>query len=170
MAIIEGGVVIPGALHRVPADGVQDAQVSDEFKGADNGLGVRRTARFEFNPSANTGERTVGAHGLGVTIPAKAIIVGGVIDVITTFASAGADAGTIAVSVEGANDIVSAIAISDGTNPWDADIRAIVPKNNTPETTGIKLATTAKEVTATVAGQALTAGKFVGFLDYYISE
>lgn len=132
-----------------------------------DGLHAVRVARFTFNPTATAGMRTIAAHGLGVTLPAKAIILDGVIDVITTFVSAGADAGTIAISVEGAGDIVVAIAISNGANPWDAGRQAIVPLNSAA--TAVKT-TVAREVTATVAVQALTAGKLVGFLRYVVSE
>lgn len=156
LAIANGGVAT-GQL----ADGaVTDAKISDD-------LSIMRVASATFDPSANTGERTIDAHGLGVTIPDNAIVVGGFVDVITTFTSAGADAGTIALSVQSANDIVSAIAISNGGNPWDAGLHAIIPKANTPESTGIKM-TDNREVTATVAEQALTAGKAVVYL-YYVN-
>jgi glycine betaine/choline ABC-type transport system substrate-binding protein len=56
------------------------------------------------------------------------------------------------------------VAISTGTS-WDAGFQAIIPKNNTPESTGIKL-TAAREITATVAVEALTAGKCDIFVEY----
>ena len=124
-------------------------------------------ARATFDPSANAGERTIAAHDLGVTLPDNAIVIGGFVDVITTFTS-GTDVGTVAISVEGANDIVSAIAINDGGNPWDAGKQAIIPKANTPESTGVKT-TAARAITATVAVEELTAGKLVLFLLYVVS-
>jgi len=127
------------------------------------GNGVRRTARAVFDASSGA---AIGAHGTGVSIPANAIIVGGVVDVNTTFADGVADAATIAISVKGANDIITATAIATGTS-WDAGLHAIIPKNNTPEVTGIKIGTAAKEITVTVAGVALTAGKMNIYLDYY---
>jgi hypothetical protein len=128
---------------------------------------VIRVAQFTFDPSLTAGMRTVGAHGLGVSLPAKAIILDGVIDVITTFQSAGADAGTIALHVEGAGDIVVGIAIADGGNPWDAGLHMVVPVVSVA--TMVKT-TVAREITATVALQALTAGKLHGFLRYVVSE
>jgi hypothetical protein len=50
------------------------------------------------------------------------------IDVLTTFQS-NTDAATIAIQVEGANDIVTAVAISDGANPWDAGLHDVKPVN-----------------------------------------
>lgn len=132
--------------------------------GAADGLGMLRVARATFDPSANAGERTIGAHGLGVTIPDDAIVVGGFVEVNTAFDSAD-DTATVAISVEGANDIITAAAVSGA--PWSTTGRkAIVPKANTPESTAIKLSA-AREITATVAVQALTAGKLTAFL-YYV--
>lgn len=131
--------------------------------GAHAGLGV---ARAFFDPSANSGQRTVGAHLLGVKLPNKAIIVGGFVQVVTTFTSA-TDGATVAIHAQSANDLVSAVAISNGGNPWDAGLHAIIPKSNTPESTGIAL-TAEREITATVASEALTAGKALIVLHYVI--
>lgn len=131
--------------------------------GAENGLGMLRVARATFDPSATASQRTVAAHGLGVTIPDDAIVVGGVVEVNTAFTSAGGTA-TIALMVNAANDIITAAAVSGA--PWSTiGLKAIIPKANTPESTGVKL-TAAREITATVAVQALTAGKLTVFLYY----
>src|SRR5574337_1832176 len=79
--------------------------------GSDIGLGVLHVARFEYdgaaNASAGVSNLTVAAHGVGVTLPIHAIVVGGFVDVNTAFASVNSTA-TIAIKVEGANDIISA--------------------------------------------------------------
>lgn len=152
------GDCIDGLLLPAAASGSAAAGTAD-------GLSSLRVARATFDPSSTAGLRTIAAHGLGVTIPDDAIVIGGFIEVNTTFTSA-TDAATIAVSVEGANDIRAAVAISTGTS-WDAGKQAIIPKANTPETTGVKL-TAAREITATVAVEALTAGKFTIFLYYVV--
>ena len=150
-----------------------------------NGNQVPLLVSAVFDPSANTGERTVAAHGLGVYLPPKAIIKRAWVDVITTFTSAGADAGTIALHVQAADDIVAAIAISDASNIWDAGIHgsklgfpnlgADAAHDSALEVAalfaGVMLKTTAeRELTATVATQALTAGKLVLFVEYVMSE
>jgi len=153
---------------------IEDANVTVEklsasAQGTADGLGFMRAARFTFDPSANTGERTIAAHGLGVTLPDNAVVLGGYIEILTTFQSAGADAGTIALSVEGANDLVTATAISSGTF-WDAvKGKVVVPDalNAAGVATSIKTSA-AREITATVGSQALTAGKLVGWLFYVI--
>lgn len=128
------------------------------------GLGVLRVAQFTFDAGV-VANRTIAAHGTGVILPAHAIVVGGFIDVNTAFTSADGNAGTIAISVQAANDIQTAAAVS-GAPYSTIGRKAIIPKANTPESTSVK-ASTAKAITCTVAGQALTAGKLTGYL-YYV--
>lgn len=133
-----------------------------------NGLGVMGLARFTYDPTTTAGLRTIGAHGTGVTLPDNAIVIGGFVEVMEHFHSEGADAGTIAISVEGANDIITAAAVS-GAPYSSTGLKAIIPKSNTPESTGVKT-TAAREITCTVAGQNLLSGKLVGFLHYVVSD
>ena len=114
------------------------------------GLGVLRVARFVFD-CATVGNRTIAAHGTGVTIPIHGIVVGGFIDVNTAFTSA--------------NDVISAAAVS-GAPYSTIGRKAIIPKANTPESTSLK-ASAAREITCTVAVEALLTGKLTGYL-YYV--
>lgn len=155
----------PGA-GTLAAGGVGESSLGAAFVGSADGLGVLRVARATFDPSGTAGHRTIAAHGLGVIIPDNAIICGGFVDADITATSA-TDAATIALSAQGANDLVSAIAISNGANPWDAGLHPLIPKANTPETTGIKL-TAAREIVATVAVEALTAGHFTVFVYFVV--
>jgi hypothetical protein len=149
------------------------------------GTVVKEMAVATFDPSANTAQRPVGAYGLGVYLPAKAIILRAWVDVVTTFTSAGADAGTIAIHAQAADDIIAAIAISDATNVWDAGIHgskigypnlgADAAHDSAVEVAalfaGTMVKTTAiREITATVAVQALTAGKANIYVEYVISD
>lgn len=149
-----------------------------------NGIVAPRVAQAVFDPSANTGERTVAAHGLGVYIPDNAIIKRVWIDVVTTFTSAD-DSATIAVHAQSANDIVSAIAISDASNVWDAGIRgskigfpnfgADAAHDSALEVAALFAAsmlklTAERELTVTVATQALTAGKMVVYVEYLLGD
>lgn len=87
--------------------------------------------RCVFDPSATSGDRTIAAHGCGLVIPKGAVVTFAAYKVLTTFTSS-TDAATIAVSIVGANDVVSAIAISNGGNPWDAAVaQETVPKVET---------------------------------------
>jgi hypothetical protein len=159
-ADVEKVAAITASANELNAASDQTVQNADGF----HPIQIAR-ATYDFAEHAGA----IGAIGLGITLPDKAVVVGGFVDVITTCQTEGADAGTMALSVESANDIVAAIAVSEGTNPWDAGLHAIVPKSNTPETTGVKL-TAAREITATIGGQAFTAGKFVVFLHFVVSD
>lgn len=125
-----------------------------------------------FNPGDVAGERSQAAHELiGEAIPFGATILRYWYKVESTFTSAGADAGTIALSLTGwTGDLKAAVAISDAANPWDAD-QAISAKpaaaaNNTltSPTAG------ASHVVATVAVQNLTAGKMLVMVEYSLSK
>lgn len=144
----------------------------------------KRMVKATFNPSADTTQRAQAAHVIE-SLPKNAIVTGVYYDVITTFTSAGGDAGTIAISLIGANDIVSAIAINDGGDPWDAgrhgtlvgypDLVNEAAHDSQAEVTalfvGTWLKTTAvSKLTVTTAVQNLTAGKMNIFLEYFISE
>jgi hypothetical protein len=151
----------------------------------------KQVVKATFNPSAVTTERTIAAHGLGVFIPMNAVITNVFYDVVTTFTSAANDTATIAIHIMTANDCVSAIAISNVTNPWDVSIHTTkvgaptlseFHASNNP--TAVQYATTLVsapaltmiktdancEITATVAVQALTAGKLNIFVEYVMSE
>lgn len=147
------------------------------------GLGVRNVAVGVFDPSAVTGDRTIAAHGLGVYVPDNAVITKVWYDVVTTLTSA-TDAATVALHVQSAGDILAAIAISDATNVLDAGIRgtkigfpnfgADTAHDSQVEVAALFAAsylkmTAEREITATVAVEALTAGKIVVFVEYIIS-
>lgn len=149
-----------------------------------NGSSPRRVASAVFDPSANTSQRPIAAYGLGIYIPSAAIVTKFWYDVITTFTSA-TDAATIAVHIQSANDLIAAIAISDATNMWDAGIHAgkvgfpnlgaDAAHDSQVEVAALFAATALKataerEITATVAVEALTAGKAVFFCEYVLSE
>ncbi len=126
------------------------------------GLNMKRTAKAIYNLAAGFG---TGAHTLGVTIPTKAFVTGMWYWVETTFTSA-TDAATIAISIQGADDCVSAIAISDGSNPWDTTSTPVegIPKI---EDTSTWLATSqARLITVTTAVETLTDGVMHIYVDY----
>jgi hypothetical protein len=133
-----------------------DASVEDVYA---DGVGLQRVARATWDFAVDGG--AISAIDLGVNIPANSIIVGGVLDVQTTCTSSG-DLGTGAISVEGADDIVAAVAIGTGT-PWDQGIQVIIPKWTAA--TMVKT-TDAAAITFTIAVEAFTAGKFTISLFY----
>jgi hypothetical protein len=132
---------------------------------ADGPMSLSRWAKAEYDFAVDGG--TISAIDLGVTIPDNAIIVGGFIEVVTTCTTASTDNGTMAISVEGANDIVTATAVSAGGNIWDAGLHDIIPDST--GSTAVKTSQ-ARNVTATIATAAFTAGKFNVWLEYVIGE
>lgn len=136
---------------------ILDRQDYSKADGAE-GHGKVKTAVALYDFATDGG--AAGDISLGTILPDNAIILNGRIDILTAMASAGG-AGTIALKLAGANDILSAV---------DADtlsgIVATVPVGSAA--TSFKL-TAAKTLTATVGTEALTAGKFMVFLDYYVS-
>lgn len=155
-----------------------------------DGLTVTKVAVATFdtasNDSAGVSNKTAAAHGLSVYLPDNAIVIRSWYDVITTFVTAD-DSGTIALKVEGANDLVSAISIVDGTNVWDAGMHGTLTAGTTTLTeaapptrtavvnaadlaAGLIKLTAERELTATVAVQALTAGKLVLYVEYVLSD
>jgi len=119
--------------------------------------------------AAGTGNQTftsvtaIGQHYLGVTLPDNALVVGGGVEVLTTFADGADDSATLALSIQGANDLVTATAISAGGNIWDAGNRDIVPDNT--GSTAIKLSA-ARELLVTIADDQISAGKMRVWLLY----
>ena len=113
------------------------------------------SATFDATVAAN---RTVGAHALGVSVPANMLVVGGCVDVLKTFTDGASDTATIAIHVVGANDIVSAVSIAASGNAWDQGRHDIIPDG-----TGSSFVKTteASAITATVGDAALTDGKAV---------
>jgi hypothetical protein len=85
-------------------------------------------------------------------IPANAIILGGVVEVDTAVTSGGA--GTLAIQVEAAGDIVAAAAVSGA--PWSTTGRKSVIPAFTGATT-VKT-TVARPIVVVIAAATLTAG------------
>jgi len=134
------------------------------FQGED-GLGFLGVARIVFD-TVDPSNKTVGAKVTTFQLPAHAVIVGGFFDVNTAFTSA-ANTAQIAISVEAANDIQTAAAVS-GAPYSTIGRKAITPKANTPESTSVKT-TIARSITFTISVQDLTAGKLTLFLYFVVS-
>jgi len=135
----------------------QEARVNGFLKTVNDNLACQIKVAYATYDCAIAANLAIAAHGLGVIIPDGAFIMGGFVDVITKFDSDSTDAGELAISVLGADDIIAATAVS-GAPYSTTGKKAIVPKFNTPESTGI-LTTSAKEITVTVSVEAMLTGK-----------
>lgn len=100
---------------------------------------------------------------MGATnIPSGATIMGGFVDVHTQLTSGGS--ATIAVQVNAANDILTAVAVAS----WTAGVKNILPAPTTGALTASTAVrtTAARDISVVIATAALTAGKFSVVLYY----
>ena len=150
--------------------------MAQEFK-------TKRVAKVTFDA---TGGKAIASYGTGLVIPKGAIVTDCYYNVKTTFTTASADAGTIALTIASDGDVKAAIAVSDASDVWDAGIHCgligspAVGSNASTLDAGTALIYTArkasslllltenKELTVTVATQALTAGVMDIFVEYVI--
>jgi predicted RecA/RadA family phage recombinase len=118
-----------------------------------------------------TAGKAIGSHLFGPEFPDNSRVTNSLIEVITTFETAGADAGTIGVgfNTDDAGGLVTPIAVSDGSNPWDAGMQACIQDGGLVANVAEKL-TAARQLEAVVAVQNVTAGKFLIWGDYVLSE
>ena len=92
----------------------------------------------------------------GTPIPPGSTIIGGYVDVLTQLISGGA--ATIACQVEGAADILSAIAVAS----WTAGRKNVLPAPSSGDLTAATVVrtTAARDISIVIGAAALTAGKF----------
>jgi hypothetical protein len=180
---VSGGTsfLYPSGTGNYPqADGYTEYVVSESFATVVSMVGAEtnsaqpvRQVKLKFDA---TGGKAVGTYtlvdadtGAAVTLPVGAIITRSFYEVQTTFTTAGSDAGTIALGITGsANAIKAAVAVSDGADPYDAGYVEGI-QVGTAATFAAKNASTAKSFIATVATQALTAGKLVLVVEYVVT-
>lgn len=97
-------------------------------------------------------------------VPAGAQIIGGWYKILTTFTSAASTA-TLAISLVGANDLVTAIAINDASAPWTIDLTKDRPLKS------IATVLSANQRVKIISGvQAVTAGKLIGVVNWILPE
>lgn len=132
--------------------------------GVSEGTQGLKTAVGEYDFAVDAG--AIGAISmrssgvLGSVLPNGSVIMGGYIEVDTLLTSGGA--ATVAISVEAANDIQTAITVAGA--PWSTTGRKSVIPAFTGATT-VKT-TAARQITATIAAFTVTAGKFRVVLFY----
>jgi hypothetical protein len=118
-----------------------------------------RVAKVVYDVAADGG--TIGARGLGVFLPAKALIKQAWFYVDTQFVDAGT--GTVALSCEDANNIYTATDITgQAVGTVTSGAATGVAANM------VKAIAAQCEITATVAGAAQTAGKLTLWVEYVV--
>lgn len=133
-----------------------------------DGLHPTRIARATYDLAVLGGVQ--GVIALGVTLPDNAIVTRAWYEVLTTLQSA-TDAATVSVDIptDDVAGIVAAIAIDDISDPWDAGLHEAI-QDGTATNYSTKT-TAARELSITIAGgEDLTAGKFIVFCEYVVSD
>jgi hypothetical protein len=167
-------------------DNVIDGMATASFKGtgyAHHGAGVDgpqelKLLRVTYDPASDSNVRSVATHSMEETLPNNAIVINCYYVVHTTFESgAGNDAATIGIGIsnDDVNGIVAAIAISDGTNPWDSASGALSGDGCIQDGTvgnASEVTTAARTIDFTVANEAIDAGtgKLVLYLEYLVTD
>ena len=154
MAVITGNRAMPGTRSRVGSPTAENSAGVPVYSGVVSAV----RARYDFAVDGGA-VGTIALVGATV-IPSGAVVLGGFVDVITPPTSGGA--GTAAIQVEAANDVVAAAAVSGA--PWSTTGR----KSVIPAFTGASSlkTTAARDVSLVVATAALTAGVFDVYLFY----
>lgn len=127
-------------------------------------LGPVKVKKFVFDSQAGDNDSSTvdsGVHGLGVYLPAGAVIVRSYLYVNTQLADSGS--GTVAFHCEDANNIKTA---TDMTGTADA---GWIEGQSTGATSAFVGSIAAScEIKATIGGVDLSAGKITGFVQYLI--
>lgn len=129
---------------------------------ATDGLHHHQVARATYDFSEHGGSQ--GDIGLGISLPDNAIVVKAWYEVLTTLES-NTDAATIAIGLptDDPGGIFEAVAISDDDNPWDSG-------NYSTRMDPSEKTTASREITVTIANEDVTAGKFIVWCEYVVSD
>jgi len=134
-----------------------------------DGLHPNRIARATYDFATLGGAQ--GTISLGVTLPDNAIVTRAWYEVIDILTSGGGDAATVSIDIptDDVAGIVAAIAINNVGNPWDPGYHEAIQDG---QAANFSVKTTAARILQiTVAGgQDLTAGKFILFAEYVVSD
>jgi hypothetical protein len=146
---------LPG-VSEVPS--TQDAAIDALAEQAAQ-VGTLKSVKVEFDASSDS--LTVGTHGMGVTIPDNAVILYVMQEVLTDLDSV-SDTGTFRLNLPTDGNLAAAIT-ADGSNAGRID--------GTPDWTAANSVktTAAREVSYTVATNALTAGKMQALIVYIVT-
>jgi len=158
---IESGVIESATVGATtPSTGAFTTLTSSGITTFDFGV---NTAKATYDVTGGD-SGTVAAHDLGVTLPDNAVVIRTVIEVITAFDSAEHDE-TVSLGIA-TNDAVGLIGLTDlGTTGFKASIQDDgLAANYSTKTTA------ERQLIATVAVHAATAGKLILWVEYIISE
>lgn len=165
VAAADSSITVAADAISVADGGVTNVKVADTTGAA--GLALPKTAIVVYDFAVNGGAQGTIALTGSPTIPNNALVYVESYRVVSTLTSA-TDAATVALQLPTDGVLTTAIAISDGSNPWDAGVFSRIAGGlATPLT---KLTTAARVPSLLVAGgENLTAGKIIFQLRYWVT-
>lgn len=167
---LSGDVTMTNAgVVTVANDAITEAKVADSD--GTGGLYIKKTALAVYDFSVDGGAQGAVVLADSATIPDNAVVTAVSYDVLTTCTSS-TDASTISLTLPTDGALTTAIAISDGSNPWDAGVQSALTGGGAFGTAPTTLKTTgARAIGITIAGgEDLTAGKIVFAVEYWVSQ
>lgn len=164
IAVATGAIITHTTMNKKlesVAESEVDAQSAD-------GLHVKRIARATYDFATDGG--AISTISLGVTLPDNAAVIKAWYQVLTTLTSVG-DNATVSIDIPTDDEagILAAVAIDDGSNPWDANGMVDCIQTGAAANVSEQL-TAARLVSITIAVEAVTAGKFIVWLEYVVSD
>jgi len=154
----------PYGVNQQPAAGSVAAPVSTFVYAPDSySAGLKKSISFVVN---YTDIAALSSATLGPVFPKYSRVTHAYYEVLTTFTSA-TDAATIGMgfATDDVNGVLASIAISDGTNPFDAGCKACIQDGAVANFSNRLTADRQLQFTRGGA-EVLTAGKLVVYLDY----
>lgn len=156
-----GGPVVTASIE----DGAVTAAKLEPLASAGGTFAARELIAV-YDPSSNASERTVGDHLFGDTLPDNAIITYAWFDVVTPPSSAGAATLALGVDTDDPSGIKAASVIA--APPWSlAGAHDGIPDNASANFT-TQTTAAGRQLVATVAAAALTAGKVIVHAHYTV--
>jgi len=159
--------LITAAKTNLKLETVEEAVLETGFSYAADGLNVKRVARATYDFAEHGG--AISTIGLGVNLPDNAIVTRAFYEVVTTLTSA-TDSATVAINIttDDVAGILAAVAIKTAGDAWDAGYHECIQTGTAANFS--EKCTAARAISITIAVEAVTAGKFVLWLEYVISD
>ena len=158
------GLKLGGTLVTSTAEEINKLDATNIVPNPNPWASISRWARISYNFSSNGGAQ--GTVNLTGTIPNNSIIIGGFVDVTTSLASS-SNSANCSLGIVNSGDLVSLIAINNGSSPWSIGIKSIIP--NGTGGNAIKLPSN-KIVDFVISSEDLTVGTFDLWLEYLIGS
>lgn len=154
-------------LERFRADIAGVNALLSSMGSSTDGLFAKKIAKAEYDFATDGG--AIGAIEIGPDLPDNAVVTRAYYKVLTTLTSA-TDAAEVGLgfATDDVAGIKAGVAISNGANPWDAGWHEGIQDGAAANFS--EQLTAARKVQVEIATEAVTAGKFVLFMEYVVLD